>query len=123
MFSHTLQTHLSMTKPFATTFPMPIQRKGQERSGTTYFIMSTTTLPASPPASSANPKNRTSLAFQATPLPEYEKLSADKRDLSMLLMTSIPSALQIPGIQSTKVMCESEPLSAERDQDAMSIKM
>lgn len=118
-------THLSMTSPFATTFPTPIQIVGQTYSATMYFSTKTTTLPASPPASSANPKNSTSLAFQATPFPEYEKESADRRDLSIELMTSIPRAEQIPGIQSTKVTCTggSEGFMADLDQDATSISM
>jgi hypothetical protein len=70
-------------------------------------------------------KAKTSLAFHATPLPEYEKLSADKRDLSMLLMTSMPRALQIPGIQSIKVMWTGglEPFMADLDHVDMSMRV
>lgn len=119
------QTHLSIISPFATTLPMPIQMVGHVCSVTMNFITITTTLPASPPASSAKPKNSTSLAFHATPFPEYEKLSADRRDLSMLLITSMPSALQMPGIQSMKVMltCGSDPFMADLDHTEMSINV
>lgn len=121
----TPNAHLSITKPLATTFPTPNQIVGQVYSVTMYFITKTTTLPANPPANSANPRNRTSLAFQATPLPEYEKLSADSRDLSMLLITSIPSAEQIPGIQSTNVMCTggSDGFMTDLDQTDISIRV
>jgi hypothetical protein len=40
----------------------------------------------------------------------------------MELMTSIPSALQMPGIQSTNLICTSEPLRGLRENEATSIK-
>lgn len=117
--------HLSIINAFATTLPTPIQIVGQTYSMTIYLSTKTTTLPASPPANSANPKNSTSLAFHATPFPEYENESADSRDLSIELMTSMPKAEQIPGIQSTKVTCTggSEPFKLDLDHDATSISI
>lgn len=116
MFCETQRTtELSIIKAFATTFATPIHSVGNTYSGTTYFNTITVTAPASPPAISAKPRNSTKRAFQATPFPLYEKLSAESRDLSIELITSMPSALQMLGIQSTKVMCTagSEPLSAD----------
>jgi len=40
----------------------------------------------------------------------------------MVLITSMPSAEQTPGIQSTKLMCTSEPLSADLENVAASMK-
>jgi hypothetical protein len=61
----------------------------------------------------AKPMNRTTLAFHATPSPLYEKLSPDKRLLSMLLMMSRPRHEKIMGIQSMKVTWKSEPLRSD----------
>lgn len=55
--------------------------------------------------------NSTTRAFHATPSPLYEKESPLRRDLSMLLITIKPSALKMPGIQSTKLTWKSEPLT------------
>lgn len=117
--------YLSIIRKLATTLPIPNQMVGHTYPGTVYFITSTTALPARPPASNAKPRNRTSFAFHATPLPLYEKLSALSLVLSIKLMTSMPSALQIPGIQSTKVMwtAGSEAFMADLDHTAMSIRV
>ena len=67
-----------------------------------------------PPARNAKPRNRTTRAFHATPEPEYEKESAERRDFSMELMISIPSEEKMKGSQSMKVMCVwSEPLRGD----------
>jgi hypothetical protein len=71
---------------------------------TTYFSTSTVTPPAMPPARLANPKNRTTRAFQATPLPEYENESADKRVFSIELIISMPREEKMSGSQSMKFM-------------------
>ncbi len=84
--------------------------------------MQHTTAPANPPAIRANPKKSTSLAFHATLVPEYVKLSALRRDFSIELMTSMPSAEQMPGIQSTNLMCTSEPFLGECEYVAASMK-
>ena len=97
------EAYESMTSPFATTLATPNHNVGKTAPGTTYLSTHTVTAPAKPPASKANPRNRTSLAFHATPLPEYEKLSADSRVLSIEFMTNMPSAEQMAGIQSTKL--------------------
>ena len=80
-------------------------------------------LPASPPARSAKPRNSTNRAFHATPLPLYENESAERRDLSIEFMTSMPNAEQMPGIQSTKVICTGgdEGFMADLDHAAASI--
>lgn len=82
----------------------------------------TVTLPARPPAMSANPRKSTVRAFHATPFPLYEKLSALRRDFSMLLMTSIPSAEQMKGIQSTKLMWTCDPLRGDFEYTLASMK-
>lgn len=41
----------------------------------------------------------------------------------MLLMMSMPRALKMPGIQSTKVMWTSEPLRADFEKTAASMKV
>lgn len=64
------QTHLNITSPFATKFATPIYIVGHGALGTTYFSTKTVTPPAMPPAKLAKPRNRTTRAFQATPLPE-----------------------------------------------------
>lgn len=116
----TPNTYLNIMNPFATTFAIPnqsvIKLAPSLLSGsslTKYFNTITVTLPANPPAINANPKKRTNLAFHATPDPEYEKLSADNLVFSMELITSMPRAEQIKGIQSTKVMCTKEALRGE----------
>ena len=59
-------------------------------------------LPASPPAMSAKPRKRNSLAFQAT-LSELEKPPSDiKRCLSIKLTIIIPNVLNIGDSQSVK---------------------
>ena len=70
----------------------------------------------------AKPKNRTSRAFQATLVPEYVKLSALSLDFSIELMTSMPRAEQMPGIQSTNLMCTSDPFLGECEYVAASMK-
>jgi hypothetical protein len=110
-----IKTHLAIIPAEAHTPATPNHIAGQLTSLTTYFNTNTVTDPAIPPANSANPKNRISLAFHATPFPEYEKASVESRDLSMEFMTSIPSTEQRKGIQSTKVRWKSEPFSEERE--------
>lgn len=84
-------TYLTITSALASTFAMPKYSVGIGYPGTTYLSTKTvyittisthppktpqtrkkilTTLPAIPPAKSANPKNSTNRAFHATPLPE-----------------------------------------------------
>lgn len=63
-----------------------------------------TTLPASPPAMSANPMKRMSRARQtarASPKPS----SPRTRSLSMRLMMSMPRSDEMPGTQSTNETC------------------
>jgi hypothetical protein len=66
-----------------------------------------TTLPASPPAMNANPRNRNSLAFQTTLLSLLENalLSPSPRRCALFtrLTTSSPIIEQMPGIQSAKL--------------------
>lgn len=81
-----------------------------------------TTEPANPPAMSAKPKNNTNRAFQATLVPEYVKVSALSLDFSIELMTSMPSAEQMPGTQSTNLMCTSEPFLGDLEYVAASMK-
>ena len=73
-----------------------------------------------PPAKLAKPKNSTTRAFQATPLPEYEKESADKRVFSIELMMSMPTAEKMRGSQSMKLMWMVLPLRVDLDQTAAS---
>lgn len=61
--------HLNETPAFAATFAIPIPMAGHCAPGTMYFKTNTVIPPANPPAKLANPKNNTTLAFQATPLP------------------------------------------------------
>jgi len=71
-----VDTYLNITIAFATTFAIPshsvmkLAPSPSLSSLTKYFNTITVTLPASPPAISANPKNNTNLAFHATPEPE-----------------------------------------------------
>ena len=73
-----------------------------------------------PPAKLAKPKNNTTLAFHATPDPEYEKLSADSLVFSIELIIAIPRNEKIRGNQSTKVTWKSLPFQWELDQTAAS---
>ena len=67
-----------------------------------------------PPARNAKPRNKTTRAFHATPDPEYEKESAERRDFSIELMISMPKVEKIKGSQSMKVMwVVREPLSGD----------
>jgi len=93
--------------------------------GTIYFNTSTVTPPAIPPAKLAKPKNNTTLAFHATPLPLYENESADRRVFSIELMMSMPSEEKMRGSQSMKLMCTggSLPFFAECDHTAASTIM
>lgn len=100
----TQETYLSITPAFANTFANPIPSVGHGTPGTIYFITKTATPPAIPPARKAKPRNRTTRAFHATPDPEYEKESAERRDFSIELMISIPSVEKMKGSQSMKVM-------------------
>lgn len=113
-------TLLSPTRAFAITFSTPMPIMGQLTSWTTNLSTKTVTPPAMPPARAAKPRNRTTRAFQATPDPEYEKESAERRCFSTELMMSMPSDEKMSGSQSTKVTCTSEPLSADLDQTAAS---
>lgn len=76
--------------------------------------------PANPPARNANPRNNTTLAFHATPEPEYEKESADNRDFSIELIISMPRDEKIRGSQSMNVIWMSLPFSALLDHTAAS---
>lgn len=114
------QTHLNITNPLATKFATPIYIVGQGALGTTYFNTNTVTPPAIPPAKLANPKNSTTRAFQATPLPEYENESAESRVFSMLFIMSMPRDEKMSGSQSMKVMWMVEPFLALWDQTAAS---
>lgn len=109
-----------MTNPFATTLLTPIYIVGHTAPATTYFNTSTVTPPAIPPAKLANPKNSTTRAFQATPLPEYEKLSAESRVFSIELMMSMPREEKMRGSQSMKVMWIVLPFLEECDHTAAS---
>lgn len=81
--------YLNMIKPLAITLATPKYNVGVGYPGTMYLSTMTacnhsvnhgvliasfpgplTTEPARPPAIRAKPRNRTSLAFQATPVPE-----------------------------------------------------
>jgi len=115
-------TYLNITNAFATTLATPNHSAGQDASCTTYFSTITVTPPAKPPAIAAKPMNRTTRAFHATPSPLYEKLSALKRDLSMLLMMIMPRPEKMPGIQSTKFMWKSEPLRWDFEKVAASMR-
>ena len=55
-------------------------------------------------------------------MPEYEKESADNRDFSIELITIMPRTEQIKGIQSTKLMCTTEPLRSEWEKTEASMK-
>lgn len=85
-----------------------------------YFSTRTVTPPAIPPAKLAKPRNNTTLAFHATPDPEYEKLSADSRVFSIELMMAIPRTEKIRGSQSTKLTWTSLPFLTDLDQTAAS---
>ena len=63
-----------------------------------------TTLPASPPAMSANPTKRTTLALQ-TALESPKPSSPRTLSLSIRLMIKYPRREQMPGTQSTKLTC------------------
>jgi hypothetical protein len=77
-------------------------------------MTNTATPPAIPPARNAKPRNRTTRAFHATPDPEYENESAERRDFSIELMISMPSVEKMKGSQSMKVMWVwREPLSGD----------
>jgi len=97
-----------MMSALLTALATPNHIVGQGCPGTAYLSTSTVTLPASPPAMSANPINSTKRAFHATPEPEYEYESAESRAFSMELITSMPRTLQRRGIQSTIVTCTLE---------------
>lgn len=96
---------------------------GHGALGTTNFSTSTVTPPARPPARLAKPRNSTTRAFDATPLPEYEKESAARRVFSIELMISMPREEKMKGSQSMKVMWMVEPLRDECDQTAASRRM
>jgi hypothetical protein len=85
-----------------------------------YFSTRTVTPPAMPPAKLAKPKNSTTLAFHATPDPEYEKLSAESRVFSIELMIAIPRNEKIRGSQSMKLTWTSLPFFADLDHTAAS---
>jgi hypothetical protein len=87
-----------------------------------YFSTRTVTPPAMPPAKLAKPKNSTTLAFHATPDPEYEKLSAESRVFSIELMMAIPRNEKIRGSQSTKLTWTSLPFFTDLDHTAASIR-
>jgi len=73
-----------------------------------------------PPAKLAKPRNNTTLAFHATPDPEYEKLSADNLVFSIELIIAMPRNEKIRGSQSTKLTWTSLPFLADLDQTAAS---
>ena len=100
-----MQTHLSIVTLLCRTFATPHHLTNIHCSpyaGSTYLSSSVVMLPASPPAMSAKPKKRNSLAFQAT-LSELEKPpSFSKRCLSIRLTMIIPNVLKSGESQSGK---------------------
>ena len=116
-------SYLSITSALATTLATPNHSAGHDASGNTYFSTMTVTPPANPPAIAAKPMNRTTLAFHATPSPEYENPSALSRVLSMLLMMIMPSAEKMSGIQSTNFTWKSLPFLREWEKVAASIRV
>lgn len=116
-------THLNITRPLATTLATPNHIAGHNAPGTTYFKTITVTLPAKPPAIDAKPMKSTTRAFHATPSPLYDQVSALSRDLSMLLITTVPSPEKMAGIQSTKFTWKFEPLRSDLLKTAASIRV
>ena len=118
-----MKTHLNITSPLDTKFAKPIHSTctGNGPFGCTiYFKTSTVMPPASPPAKNAKPKNNTTLAFHATPEPEYEKESADSRVFSIELMISMPNEEKISGSQSMNAIWISLPFISLLDHTAAS---